>query len=62
MKAVDYAALVSPLIAAVKELKAANDNLAAEVEALKAQSQGVPGISEYTPAPARSGRARSFNR
>jgi hypothetical protein len=35
-KAVDYAVLVAPMIEAIKELKAANDQLRAEFEAYKA--------------------------
>ena len=61
MKAVDYAALVSPLIAAVKELKAANDNLAARIEILEGQRVAVPADSAAGPRPTRSASATAFN-
>lgn len=68
MKAVDYAAVVSPLIAAVKELKAANDNLAARIEILEARATAAPATAAGTSAdPAAAprsapARSRTFNR
>ncbi|MBY0374222.1 MAG: tail fiber domain-containing protein [Bryobacteraceae bacterium] len=46
MKAIDYAALVAPLIAAVKKLKAANDNLRETVEA---QGRGIEALKAARP-------------